>query len=95
MKPKKVSDRLEQLTGRGEKSAPVTIRLAAGLPRKKLDRTVRAVQSRLLGAEYLAVSGTVHGTLPLADVAAVSDLPEVEWIDVEPTATTAELIDPM
>jgi hypothetical protein len=70
------------------------VRLRGGLSGKKLQSAVRKIESRMQGAEYLSISGTVHGQIPLNVVASVSDLPEVEWIDVEKEVPIEELIDP-
>jgi hypothetical protein len=91
----KMSDRLQAMVRQaGAKTAPVKVRLRAGLSGKKLTGAVKKLQSRLGGAEYLAISGTVHGTLPLDTAETVAGLPEVEWMDVEPEVPIEELIDP-
>jgi len=77
----------------GERTAPVKVRLRADLSGKKLKNAVRKVESRINRAEYLSISGTVHGEVPLNAVARVSDLPEVESIDVEVEVPIEELID--
>jgi hypothetical protein len=91
----KMSDRLQAMVRQAPAAtAPVKVRLRAGLSGKKLTNAVRKVRSRLGGAEYLSISGTVHGTLPLAAAATVSELPEVESIDVEQAVPIEDLIDP-
>jgi hypothetical protein len=77
-----------------ERIAPVQARLRADLKGKELKNAVGKIESYLDGAEYLPISGTVHGHIPLSAVASLSDLPEVEWIDVETEVPSEELIDP-
>jgi hypothetical protein len=92
----KLSDRLEAMVNQGsERTAPVQVRLRAGLNGRERTNVVRKLKSRIGGAEYLKISGTVHGRIPLDAVASVSELPEVEWIDVEKPVPIEELIDPM
>jgi hypothetical protein len=91
----KMSDRLQAMVDEdAERTAPVKVRLRAGLIGKELKNAVREIESRIEGAEYLSISGTVHGQLPLNSVESVSELPEVEWIDVEKEVPIEELIDP-
>ena len=91
----KVSGRLQALVNEDStRIAPVKVRLRADLRGKKLENAVRKIECHLGGAEYLPISGTVHGQMPLKAVANLSDLPEVEWIDVEKEVTIEELIDP-
>jgi hypothetical protein len=90
----KLSDRLQALVKQdNEQTAPVMVLLRADLTGMKLKNAVRKIESHLDGAEYLSISGTVHGQMPLREVARVSKLPEVEWIDVEKEAPIEELID--
>ena len=92
----KLSDRLQDLVNQdSERTASVQVRLRADLNGKKLKNAVRKIESHIAGAEYLSISGTVHGRMPLSAVARVSDLPEVEWIDLEKEVPIEELIDPM
>jgi hypothetical protein len=92
----KLSDRLQALVNQdSERTAPVQVRLRADLSGKKVKNAVRKIESQITGAEYLSISGTVHGQIPLSEVARVSDLPEVEWIDLEKEVPIEELIDPM
>ncbi|MCI0458950.1 MAG: hypothetical protein L0Z62_18485 [Gemmataceae bacterium] len=92
----KLSDRPQAMIDQnGERIAPVKVRLRADLRGQKLKNAVRKIESRIDGAEYLSISGTVHGQIPLKAVASVSALPEVEWIDVEKEVPIEELIDPM
>jgi hypothetical protein len=91
----KLSDRLQALVDRdSEGTAPVKVRLRAGLSGRQLKNAVRKIESRLDGAEYLSISGTVHGEIPLRAVASVSAFQEVEWMDVEKEVPIEELIDP-
>jgi hypothetical protein len=91
----KLSERLEEMVSRGgERTAPVKVRLRAGLSEKQVKNAVRKLASRLGGAEYLSISGTVHGRMALDAAASVSGLPEVEWIDVEKEVPLEDLIDP-
>ena len=91
----KMSDRLRAMVRQARaKAAPVKVRLRAGLSGRQLTGAVRELRSRLGGAEYLSISGTVHGTLPLDAAETVAGLPEVEWVDVEPEVPIEELIDP-
>ncbi len=93
--PSKLSDRLQALLNTdSERTAPVMVLLRADLSGTKLKNAVRKIESHLDGAEHLSISGTVHGQMPLREVARVSKLPEVEWIDVEKEAPIEELIDP-
>jgi hypothetical protein len=91
----KLSDRLQAMVNQdSERTASVKVRLRTDLSGKKLKNAVRKIESRIDGAEYLSISGTVHGQIPLKKVVSVSDLPEVEWIDVEKEVPIEELIDP-
>jgi len=91
----KLSDRLQTLVNQdSERTAPVKVRLQADLSGKKLKSAVRKIESHIIGAEYLSISGTVHGQMPLSAVARLSALPEVEWIDVEKEVPMKDLIDP-
>jgi hypothetical protein len=91
----KMSDRLQALINEDSaRTAPVKVRLRAELSGKKLKNAVRKIESCIAEAEYLPISGTVHGLIPLAAVAEVSELPEVEWIDVEKAVPIEKLIDP-
>jgi hypothetical protein len=91
----KLSDRLQAMVNQDSaRTAPVKVRLRADLSGKRLKNAVRKIESHIAGAEYLSISGTVHGKIPLKAVAGVSDLPEVEWIDVEKEVPIEELIDP-
>jgi hypothetical protein len=92
----KLSERLEAMVHQdGEQTAPVQVRLRAGLNNRERTNVVRKLQTRIPGAEYLKISGTVHGQVRLNAVERVSELPEVEWIDVEKEVPIEELIDPM
>lgn len=91
----KLSDRLRTMLDQdGGRTAPVKVRLRADLSAKRLKEAVREIGSRVSGAEYLSISGTLHGQIPLHAVASVSSLPEVEWIDLEKEVPIEELIDP-
>jgi len=91
----KLSDRLQALLNQhSEQTTPVKVRLQADLSGRTLKNVVRKIALRLTGAEYLSISGTIHGHIPLNAVAQVSQLPEVEWIDIEKEVPIDELIDP-
>lgn len=91
----KISDRLRALVNGDERrSAPVVVRLSADLSGNALKSAVHDLTTRIDGAEYLSISGTVHGQVPLNDVPQVSELPGVEWIDLEKEVPIDELIDP-
>jgi len=91
----KLSDRLAALADtRPRGSAPVTVRLRADLSAGEVRGAVRELGLRIDGAEYLSISGTVHGQLSLGTLGDVAALPEVEWVDLERSAAVEELIDP-
>jgi hypothetical protein len=89
-----LSDRLQALVDRdGKRIAPVKVRLRADLSETTRASAVQRIKSLMTRAEYLSISGTVHGQMPMNAIALVSDLPEVEWIDVEQEVPIEELLD--
>jgi hypothetical protein len=91
----KLSDHLQDLLQNGSvRTVPVTVLLHADLTGKRLKNAVQKIESQMEDAEYLDISGTVHGQMRLSGVKNLSELPEVESIDVERDAPISELIDP-
>ncbi len=91
----KLSERLLNLIeSASAKVAPIKVRLKAGLSPQQLKSAVKKVESALNKPEYLSISGTVHGNISLGQLAKVSAMPEVEYIDVEKEVPINELIDP-
>jgi hypothetical protein len=91
----KISDRLASLADRAPKHTRVSIQvlLARNIDAKQLATTLNSLKQEIDAAEYVSISGTVHGRAPLERVPIIQAMPSVEWIDLESHAALEELID--
>ena len=91
----KLTDRLRLLLQQGGADViTIKIRLKSTPDSERLQKAIDTVCSRLTNAEYIGISGTIHGTVKATRVSALTNIAEVESIDVERTVPVTELMDP-
>ena len=94
----KMSSRLQALVNRSGvpsdvSPAAVKVRLRAGLRGAEVSATLRRLATWVGAADYVPISGTVHGRIRLTDAEQLAELAEVESIDLETSVPIEALLD--
>lgn len=95
---RKMSPRLQALVTRDDGAselplAAVKVRLRSGLDVREVSATLNQLERWIPRAEYVPISGTVHGSIRLRDAENLENLAAVESIDLENSVPVGLLID--